>query len=161
MGANDDSLKAFDVDLKKFADKLGIAIQIVMIRITLDLFRRITKRTPVDTGRARASWDVKQGTPSSFVPPERKKSVAGKGKTRLGTGLGGEKLGTGALSGGKAKDVSSEIADIDGTKVVFITTNLDYMVYLEQGSSKQAPAGMVLLSIAEIEIEIENILDQL
>ncbi len=161
MSANDDALKAFDVDLQKFADALDIKIEIVMIRIVLDLFRRITKRTPVDTGRARASWDVKVGSPSAWVPPERKKSVAGKGKTRLGTGLDGTKLGTGALSGGKAKDVSSEVASIDGTKVVFITTNLDYMQFLEKGSSTQAPAGMVLLSIAEVEIEIENILEQL
>lgn len=161
MAENDQNLQRLDVDLRKFAEVLDIKIELVMIRITLDLFRRITKRTPVDTGRARASWDAKVGTPSTWIPPEKKKSVAGKGKTRLGTGLDGAKLGSGAASGGKAKDISGTIADIDGTKIVWITTNLDYMQYLEKGSSKQAPAGMVLLSIAEVEIEIENILAQL
>lgn len=161
MSTNDDNLKALDVDLANFAKKLDIAPALVVTRIVLDLFRRITKRTPVDTGRARASWDVKVGSPSSYLPPASKKRVAGKGKTRLGQGLAGNKLGTGALSGGKVKDVSGEIASIDGTQVVFITSNLDYMVYLEEGSSKQAPAGMVLLSIAEVEVEIESILEQL
>jgi hypothetical protein len=37
----------------------------------------------------------------------------------------------------------------------------DYMQYLEQGSSQQAPAGMVDLTLAEIEVEIENIIAQL
>ncbi len=161
MSDNDSNIRAFEVDLQAFAKKLDLAPKIVVIRITLDLFRRITKRTPVDTGRARASWDVKVGAPSEYVPPESKGSVAGTGKTRLGTGLAGNKLGTGALSGGSTKDIGAEVANIDGTQVVFITSNLDYMQYLEEGSSKQAPSGMVLLSIAELEVEIESILDQL
>ena len=35
------------------------------------------------------------------------------------------------------------------------------MQYLEKGSSSQAPAGMVRLSLAEVEIEIEDIVGQL
>lgn len=152
---------ALDVDLEKFAEKLDLAVEVVMKRIVLDLFRRITKRTPVDTGRARASWDVKVGSPSAWIPPETKESVAGTGKTRLGAGLAGNALGVGGLSGGTVKEVGSAIEEIDGTQTVFITTALDYMQYLEKGSSAQAPSGMVVLSISEVEIEIESILDQL
>lgn len=161
MNQNDSFVHAFDVDLADFAKAIDVPLPIVCQRITLDCHGRITKRTPVDTGRARASWDVKEGAPSDFVPPETKESVAGKGKTRLGTGQLGNKLGGGALSGGKPKDVGAAIAGIDGTKVIFITSALDYMQYLEDGSSKQAPAGMVRLTLAEVEIELETILEGL
>lgn len=139
MSENDANLVAFDVDLQKFAEKIGLAPKIVVIRITLDLYTRIVKRTPVDTGRARSSWDVKEGTPSDFLPPEVPKGGAA-AAPQDGAGL---------------------VADLTGDKVVFITTNVDYMKYLESGSSSQAPAGMVLLSVAELEVEIESILSQL
>ena len=45
----------------------------------------------------------------------------------------------------------------DGTKSVFITSALDYIKYLDQGSSQQAPAGMVNITIAELEAEVEFI----
>lgn len=161
MSTNAQNLVTFDADLDKFAKVMDIAPAVVTRQIVADLHGRISKRTPVDTGRARASWDVKQGSPSSYVPPITAGSVAGKGKTKLGKGLAGNALGAGASSGGKAKDIGKELATIDGTAPVFITTALDYVQYLENGSSKQAPAGMVRLSIAEVEIEIESILDQL
>ncbi len=135
MGANDENLQAFNFDISKFAKKLDIAPEVVTVRIVLDLFVRLTKRTPVDTGRARASWDIKVGASSDYLP-------------EVGTYAG-------------AKDVTGEISSIDGKQIVFVTTSLDYMKYLEEGSSSQAPAGMVLLSLAELEVELENILDQL
>jgi hypothetical protein len=135
MGANDDNLQAFNFDITKFAKKLDLAVEVVTVRIVLDLFTRITKRTPVDTGRARASWDIKVGVSSDYLPEAGK--YAG------------------------AKDVSGEVEKIDGKQIVFISTSIDYMKYLEEGSSQQAPAGIVLLSLAELEVELENILDQL
>lgn len=155
------NLHAFHGDLAKFSKLLDVAPKVVMQRLVLDLHTRISKRTPVDTGRARASWDVKEGSTSSYIPPATKGTVAGKGKTKVGKGLAGNALGAGALSGGKAKDVGGEIAAITGTRPVFITSALDYMQYLEKGSSKQAPAGMVRLSLAEVEIEVEDIIGQL
>lgn len=161
MSTNAQNLVTFEADLDKFAKVMDIAPAVVTRQIVTDLHGRISKRTPVDTGRARASWDVKQGSPSSYVPPITAGKVAGKSNAKLGKGLAGNALGAGALTGGKAKDISAEVATIDGTAPVFITTALDYVQYLENGSSKQAPAGMVRLSIAEVEIEIESILEQL
>ena len=159
--SNTSSLQLFEVSLADFAEAIDVALPTVVKRITYDLHGRITKRTPVDTGRARASWDVKVGSPSNFVPPETKGSVRQKGKTSVGSGQLGNDLGSGASQGGAAKDIGAEVAGIDGTAPVFITTALDYVQYLEKGSSKQAPAGMVMLSIAEVEIELETILTDL
>lgn len=162
MGANSQNVHLFEADLGAFAALLDLDPRIVLQRVVLDAHARITKRTPVDTGRARASWDVKQGSPSTFVPAERKKSVAGDSNTKLGnSSLTGVNLGEGAKKGGRAKSIGGAVADIDGTKVVFITSSLDYMQYLEEGSSKQAPVGMVAITLAEIEVEIDSIVGQL
>jgi len=161
MSANTANLYALEADLAKFAKLMDVAPKLVIRRIVVDLHRRISKRTPVDTGRARASWDVKQGQPSDYVPPIKIGSVAGKGKTKLGKGITSGSLGSGASSGGKMKDINQGVEEITGDAPVFITTALDYPKYLEDGSSKQAPAGMVRISLAEMEIEIETIIGQL
>jgi hypothetical protein len=131
MSTAENFVSSFQADLRKFAKKINVAPKVVMQRIAADLHGR----TPVDTGRARASWDIKQGSPSDYLPPEE--TAAG------------------------AKDVTSELATITGKQTVYVTTAIPYMKYLEQGSSKQAPAGMVRLSLAEIEVEIEDIIGQL
>lgn len=137
---NQQTLHVFDAGLEQFAKVLDIAPRVVMRRIVLDVHTRITNRTPVATGRAKASWDVKNGTPSNFIPPITV------GKVNPASAAG--------------KDVSNQIASITGTMPVYITTAIDYMKYLENGSSQQAPAGMVRISMAEIEIEIEDIIAQ-
>lgn len=132
--SNDANIKLFEADLEKLAEGLDVTMVAVVQKITWDAFTRLTLKTPVDTGRARASWDVKIGSPSPFIPKE--------GTTKM-------------------KDPGSTIGNISEGDVVFITTALDYMRFLEGGSSKQAPAGMVEVSLAEIEVEIEAILGQL
>jgi len=136
MSANDANLRAFMGDLAKFAQKTEKKFAILIQRITLDIFTRLTLRTPVDTGRARASWDIGVSQASDYVPPE------------------------GSYSAPKM-DAVGKVPDIDGKKVVFITSSLHYMQYLEEGSSQQAPAGMVVVTMAEVEVELENLMAQL
>lgn len=138
------TIHAFEVDLEKFAKVLDIAPKVVVRRLASDLHSRITKRTPVDTGRARASWDVKNGSASTFIPA----IMIGKAAASATEGAGG-------------KDVTGALAGITGLEPVYVTSALNYTQYLENGSSKQAPAGMVRISLAEIELEIEDLIDQL
>ena len=63
-----------------------------------DLFYEIRRRTPVDTGNARDSWEFH-------------------------------------------KDANGDIS---------IVNDVDYIIYLEEGSSQQAPSGMVRTSIAKV-----------
>ena len=37
-------------------------------------------------------------------------------------------------------------------KVVFISNNVDYIEFLEEGSSKQAPNGMVAVTVEELRV---------
>lgn len=124
-----DNVRSFQADLKELAKKLDISIGLVITKISLDAWSRITQRTPVDTGRARASWTLKEGQPSDFVPSE-----------------------------GSSGQPSPPAASFDGKTSVFVTSNLDYIRYLEQGSSNQAPAGMVAITLAELEAEAESII---
>lgn len=126
---NDANIRRFEFDLEEFAKELNIAVKTVVVKIALDLHSKVSFRTPVDTGRARASWDVKEGSPSEFVPPP-------------GNYGGPKPVGAGGLK---------------GEEVIFVTSAVHYVEFLENGSSKQAPAGMVDISIAEIEVELESI----
>lgn len=50
--------RQFSVDLDNFVKQVGLSAQAVQKKVAFDLFRRIVKKTPVDTGRARASWTI-------------------------------------------------------------------------------------------------------
>lgn len=81
----------------------------------------VVTRTPVDTGAARASWVVSVGAPSDAVP---------------GIGQGS---GAGPVLAMRRPDL------------VYIQSNIEYIGALENGHSKQAPRGMVAVTVAEIE----------
>ncbi len=145
--------ETFEADIGKFAKLLELRVNTVLQRLALDMMGRIILRTPVDTGRARSSWDLSIGTPSEWVPPERegkgKKIVAG--QTFTMSDNAGSSVDSKAFATAK---------DITATQPVFIVSNLDYIEALENGHSKQAPVGMVVISLAEVEAEIELLLEK-
>lgn len=93
----------------------GETLQLVRM-LTWDLANTIIARTPRDTGRARAGWQLTMDNPSSYVPP---KGRYNKKKARQ-------------------PGISDEY---------WITNNVEYIQYLEDGASKQAPSGMVATSL--------------
>lgn len=125
------SLYKFKADIAKFAQQLDINLATVIRKIALDLWTKVTKKTPVDTGRARASWIVSEGEPD---------------------------IVTTAPVGTNAVPTPPDFSNVDGTKVVYILNNVSYIEALEDGHSKQAPAGMVRISLAELEVEIESLM---
>lgn len=139
-------LQNFNADLDAFAKKLGIARQTVYRRVSLELWNGITKRTPVDTGRARSSWNLAIGKPDSFVP-------AGLIK---GTGAHKDDSSPPTEPSAGPPDVSK----VDGTEVVWITSNLDYIEALENGHSKQAPRGMVMITVIEVVAKIQLLMEE-
>jgi hypothetical protein len=119
---------SFSLDIKEFAKATELELELVTRKIALDAYARVTRKTPVDTGRARANWNV------------------GAGKPDLSTIEAGESSPPPSLSKG------------DGEEAIYITNNLDYIFELEDGSSKQAPRGMVNVSMLELEAGIKNVL---
>lgn len=93
------------------------------------IFRGVVFRTPVDEGRARASWYVQNDSPSTEMMGKQKK-------------LGKQNANQIALSRLR------ELRLLPFTKT-YITNNLPYIVPLENGHSGQAPQGMVAITVAE------------
>lgn len=134
-----------DVAVAEFAKQIDLAVQLVMERLALDLWNKITLRTPVDTGRARASWQLSIGAPSLVVSPS------------LGPYTGkNSKLNT--PPGEPAAPFPTDV-EITGDDIVFICNSLPYIEALEDGHSQQAIAGMVQVSLAEVMAEIELLLE--
>ena len=123
----------FERALKRFAQKVELDGAILTKRVAVDLFRRIIEKTPVDTGRARASWNIAIGAPDLRVMPEG---------AYTGEQLSGLKAATVLATYGA--DARKRLPPI------YITNNLPYIVELEKGSSRQAPRGMMALSLMEV-----------
>ncbi len=146
----------FQKSLAYFAKRMGMNREKLVRYIALQMMSRVIKRTPVDTGRARSGWDMTLGTPSSFLPPDRTRMQNTGGLDEVGSTLGDLQDQTlGIFQGGVMLNRTAAAAQIDGTQNVFIINNVPYIIYLEDGWSKQSPAGMVRLTIAEMEAEIE------
>jgi len=97
------------------------------------LFTRIVEATPVDTGKARDNWHPSIGAPMEMDFD----AVAGKHVT---------------LS--RIKDV---VDKLEGGETVFIRNNRPYIVALEHGWSKQAPAGMMSLEVARFQATAQEV----
>jgi len=95
------------------------------VALVFESASRIVKKTPVDTGRARANWNISQ------TAPDRSVSVA--------TDTSGA-IALGRIAGNRTRL---------GTRT-FLANSLPYIGALEDGSSKQAPAGMVKVTAAEM-----------
>ncbi|MCU0943703.1 MAG: HK97 gp10 family phage protein [Hydrogenophaga sp.] len=117
---------SFTLDLRAFEKKFEDRTDALIRAAALDALGAIVQRTPVDTGRARANWQVTIGAP------------AGGTVTTLDP--------SGALARAKALGA---LASFKGGSSVFIVNNLPYILPLEYGSSKQAPAGMVRITLRE------------
>lgn len=123
----DPDIAAFTADLGKFIAAVDIEADKAIRKIAFDLFSSIVKKTPVDTGRARGAWEVGLDRSSTKRAKKGKTSVVG-----------------------KQADALRKLSQFKIGQSIFITNNVDYIVFLEMGTSTQAPRGMVKLSIGEI-----------
>lgn len=122
---------AFGRSLKRFAEKTGTTLEAVHQAIVIELFSSIILDTPVDTGRARANWQVSNGVPKDGV-------VA-------------------SLDPSGAMTVTTvQQHKTDTSKIAYLTNNLPYIGRLEYDAwSKQAPAGMVRKNMARVELIVK------
>ena len=119
--------RQFSSDLSRFADKVKVDMGQFRRRVTLGLKEKIERRSPVRTGRLRSSWAVSDSRPSDFVPSQTSTS------------------GVGPVTATFSRPFDQS----------FITSNLTYTIAIEFGGSDQAPQGMVRISMAEVEAELE------
>lgn len=113
-------------------DFAGIPEKIV--RGTLyGLTNRIVKRSPVDTGRFRNNWQASVNTINTATT----ESV--------------DRSGSGAIN--KARGT---INRLEMGSTFYLSNNLPYAQRLEYGWSKQAPSGMLRISVAELQARMNE-----
>lgn len=119
----------FADDVRAFAQKGPASAALVHKKIALELFARIVLRTPVDTGRLRGNW---QAAVNVFAPGTLDTTDPGGGETiRAATGI---------------------VTGATPFATLTLTNNLPYAARIEYDNwSKQAPAGMVRVSVAEFQ----------
>ena len=156
------NVEEFHADLRAASRAFHLTVEQTVRAIVIELLRGIVMKTPIDTGRCAGSWNVRGGEPDAWLLPE-------------GTAMTRDE----ALS--SVLDRVSKV-DFGGLDVYWIFNNLPYVHVLEYGLypnppkkgsyvkgagyvikseggySKQAPAGMVRITIAEVEVHVEFII---
>lgn len=117
------SARAFNLDLEKFGKVTERQAEQIFRKIALDLDTSIVLDTPVDEGRARGNWYPSINSPSNASDED---SI-------------GESKSLGRLS--------SVVARAKLGEIIWMTNNLPYILPLENGSSQQAPDGMVDVNV--------------
>jgi hypothetical protein len=102
-------------------------VSLITRKVALEALRRVVQKSPVDTGRFRGNWNVAVGAPNTAATAALDPS-------------GGQVLASG----------TAQIGSATGLAPIFVTNSLPYAQKLEEGSSQQAPAGIVSVTAAEI-----------
>lgn len=114
--------------LEQLGEHVTGSVEKVIRKACIDLYRKIVERCPVDTGRAKSNWMISTTVHDGTV--------------------GGEEFTANEI----ISIIESEISDFSfdiHDDVVIIYNNLEYIEQLENGTSTQAPAGMVSVSLVE------------
>lgn len=128
-------LNQFRIDLDRaFHDKVETRVAQATRWVALEALRRVIFKSPVRDGRFRGNWQASVG-----VRPD-------------GTLEIDDTDGNPTFSAG-----TQAIATMPPYSVVYLVNNLDYAEALENGHSQQAPAGVVAVTVAEIEAFFNNI----
>jgi len=118
----------FNLSLDKWREKYEDSFLDFVKKLSLEILRRVMSKTPVDTGRAQSNWRA----------TVNEAPVADGGHMSTNPGA--------AFS--KASEV---IVRADRIETVFIFNSVPYILELENGKSRQAPRGMLSLSLQEVE----------
>ena len=120
-------MSSFEIDLAKFGKKaVNNASQFVR-KVGFDMHSRIVQRMPKDTGRATANQQINiNSLPSGSV-------------------LEFDKDGNSTISKGEQVLATFNLGD-----TIFLYNNVEYIVPLEYGSSRQAPEGMFRISFQDV-----------
>ena len=127
---------------KKITSYYRGQIEKAMKMAIVECLRQLTISTPVDTGRARWGWFVTVGSPSSEVAPEAPKGWKGESK-----------------EGGTAYFAIPDVASrtnitVSADSAAYITNNVPYVVYLNDGTTKLPPLRFAERAAASAQIAV-------
>ena len=115
---------SFTSDLRAFSQTAINNTEQVFRGSAFGIIRQIIRRTPVDTGRLRGNWQSDINRPATST------------LNRLGDSV--------SIAEALAVCNRAELSDS-----IYLTNNLPYALPIENGSSTQAPRGMVKVTVLE------------
>lgn len=128
----------FTADLTKFVEKTKIKIDVVIRKVALQALRGVVLKTAVLTGRLRGNWRVAMSAANLSVQwdlfDKGGEATIAKGATIIATTP-------------KNQDVT-----------IYITNNLPYAQWIEDGHSKKAPQGMLKITFVEVRMGLEELI---
>lgn len=131
------SAREFSLQIDRSLDLLDDEINDVIQVIGTYCLRGIVQKSPVDTGRFRGNWIVSNNTPDMSTKTQTDKSgsrVINEGTTKIST------------------------FDYKTQSTIYIQNNLPYANRLENGWSKQAPKGMVSITVNNANQKYKDVL---
>jgi hypothetical protein len=124
-------LRGFSKRINVIADKMSGNIDKAVRTCALAVDAVVVVRTPVKTGRARANWQPSIGGPPAGLVTWDDKADNGRGAAY-------------AIKEGQRVIATYK----QGAGSIYISNNLPYIQRLNEGWSKQAPAGFVEAAVA-------------
>lgn len=121
-----------------FSAKTQAKLETAVRKIALDVFKEVILMSPVDEGTFRGNWQCAIGN----IP--------------AGTLEIDDKTGTATIS-----KVEAEVLKLEVGQTIYLINNLPYAQKLEFGHSKQAPAGMVRITVQRWQPIVDAVAQQL
>lgn len=136
---------SFGRQVREFSLKADLKIDVVLRKVLIDAFSSLLALSPVDTGRFRASWRISAGAPDlSTEGPDVHPG-----------------FGRGAPLPARPEDaLKAASVDTKNNTVFFLTNNLPYAKFLEDGGSSQNPAGILSQTFNYITARLDAIVSQ-
>jgi hypothetical protein len=132
------SFDVFEKEVTELVFRLPRELIDKLVRVlVLKAVQKIVFKMPVDTGRARGGVQVSIGRPGPKIPDSRVPLDPG---------------GLNALT-----EAQSKLIGLPEFPLVIVEDNVSYVIYLEQGSSSQAPEGMFRASFNELVLEVSTL----
>lgn len=154
-------MSSFALQIREWKWKTRNKMHFIVQKVLLDISARIVERSPVGNPEL---WAINKGRKGKLRMPEGYVGGRFRGNWQYATREGGvpdTPVDNVDPSGG---DTISRIARGVGSEpagyVHVLVNNLPYAVPLEQGWSKQAPAGMVGLAVEEFKGIVDDIANQ-
>jgi len=128
------SPREFVSDLKRFNAKVELVVSLVVKETAKSIRNQVAARTPINTGRASASWNVCVGTPNFRPKPASYNNP-----------------------GGAALDGQVNLQGFTLGRTIHVANGVPYIGDLNAGSSLKAPAGFVEASVQTLPLQLPAI----
>lgn len=132
--SNSAEARSFKLSLDAFGKQIPKIAKQAQDALVVKALVGVVRKSPVDTGRFRGNWQI--STSGDVAPIDRL---------------------DGSPRGADPSTLSDELAKVPAIPafgIVYVANGLPYAQRLEDGHSKQAPLGMVALTLAELEAEV-------